>query len=173
MVATGCGPSLNVAGHQGRLQGESCCPQPDRGNPAVRDETGGRKKLTEARNEAPACSDEEPVTATPRCPPPQRLRSIPTDYALVELVRTCGNLRERIYNPVRQGTRVRRRVEGGDPTTPRANCDRVRHYRLKLNATWTVVSTSAGIPATLIGRYSHCFTDSTAAGTNRSGPERA
>src|SRR5882762_6421879 len=51
----------------GRLQGESCCPQPDRGNPAVRDETGGRRKLTEALNEAPACSDEEPVTATPRC----------------------------------------------------------------------------------------------------------
>jgi hypothetical protein len=62
----------------GRLQGESCCPQPDRGNPAVRDETGGRRKLTEARNEAPACSEEEPVTATPRCPPTQRLRSIPT-----------------------------------------------------------------------------------------------
>ena len=58
--------------------GESCCPQPDRGNPAVRDETGGRRKLIEARNEAPACSDEEPVTATPRCPPMQRLRSIPT-----------------------------------------------------------------------------------------------
>src|SRR5258708_39649778 len=62
----------------GRLQGESCCPQPDGGNPAVRDETGGRRKLIEARNEAPACSDEEPVTATPRCPPIQRLRSIPT-----------------------------------------------------------------------------------------------
>src|SRR6202521_3217177 len=62
----------------GRLQGESCCPQPDRGNPAVRDETGGRRKLIEARNEAPAQSDEEPVTATPRCPPTQRLRSIPT-----------------------------------------------------------------------------------------------
>src|SRR5437899_8166116 len=62
----------------GRLQGESCCPQPDRGNPAVRDETGGRRKLIEARNEAPACSDEGPVTATPRCPPIQRLRSIPT-----------------------------------------------------------------------------------------------
>src|SRR5580704_7639927 len=59
----------------GRLQGESCCPQPDWGNPAVRDETGGRRKLTEARNEAPACSDEEPVTATPRCRSIQRLRS--------------------------------------------------------------------------------------------------
>src|ERR1700730_18835365 len=62
----------------GRLQGESYCPQPDRGNPAVRDETGGRRKLTEARNEAPECSDKEPETATPRCPPMQRLRSIPT-----------------------------------------------------------------------------------------------
>jgi hypothetical protein len=47
----------------------------DWGNPTVRDETGGRRKLTEARNEAPACSDEEPVTATPRCPPIQHLRS--------------------------------------------------------------------------------------------------
>src|SRR6266404_415812 len=62
----------------GRLQGESCCPQPDGGIAPVRDETGGRRKLIEARNEAPACSDEEPVTATPRCPPVQRLRSIPT-----------------------------------------------------------------------------------------------
>jgi hypothetical protein len=62
----------------GRLQEKSCCPQPDRGNPAVRDEMGGCRKLIEARNEAPACSDEEPVTATPRCPPTQRLRSIPT-----------------------------------------------------------------------------------------------
>ena len=78
MVAKGCGPSLNVAVIMGRFQGESCCPQPDRGNPAVRDETGGCRKLIEARNEAPACSDEEPVTATPRCPPMQRLRSIPT-----------------------------------------------------------------------------------------------
>ena len=76
--AKGCVPSLNVAGHHERLQGESCYPQPDRGNPAVRDETGGRRKLTEARNEAPAISDEEPVTATPRCPPIQHLRSIPT-----------------------------------------------------------------------------------------------
>ena len=59
-------------------QGKSCYPQPDRGNPAVRDEMGGRRKPTEARNEAPAISDEEPVTATPRCPPIQRLRSIPT-----------------------------------------------------------------------------------------------
>src|ERR1700694_1701433 len=59
-------------------KGKSCYPQPDRGNPAVRDEMGGRRKPTEARNEAPAISDEEPVTATPRCPPIQRLRSIPT-----------------------------------------------------------------------------------------------
>ena len=39
---------------------------------------GGRRKLIEARNEAPVQSDKEPVTATPRCPPTQRLRSIPT-----------------------------------------------------------------------------------------------
>ena len=78
VVAKGCVPSLNVASHHGRLPGESCYPQPDRGNPAVRDETGGRRKLTEARNEAPAISDEEPVTATPRRPSLQRLRSIPT-----------------------------------------------------------------------------------------------
>src|SRR5258708_22465842 len=80
----------------GRLQGESCCPQPDRGNPAVRDETGGRRKLIEARNEAPSCSDEEPVTATPRCPPTQRLRSIPThepadtDVCTEEIIRFYG-----------------------------------------------------------------------------------
>jgi retron-type reverse transcriptase len=37
----------------------------------------GHRKLVEARNEAPARSDEEPVTATPRCPPIQRLCSIP------------------------------------------------------------------------------------------------
>ena len=78
MVAKGCVASLKVASHHGRLPGENCYPQPDRGNPAVRDETGGRRNLTEARNEAPAISDEEPVTATPRCPPIQRLRSIPT-----------------------------------------------------------------------------------------------
>ena len=78
MVAKGCGPSLNVADHRGKAQGESCYPQPDRGNPAIRDEMGGRRKLIEARNEAPVQSDKEPVTATPRCPPTQRLRSIPT-----------------------------------------------------------------------------------------------
>ena len=78
VVAKGCVPSLNVASHHGRLPGESCYSQPDRSNPAVRDETGGRRKLTEARNEAPAISDEEPVTATPRRPSLQRLRSIPT-----------------------------------------------------------------------------------------------
>ena len=78
VVAKGCGPSLNVVDRPGKAQGESCHPQPDRGNPAIRDDMGGQRKLVEARNEAPARSDEEPVTATPRCPPTQRLCSIPT-----------------------------------------------------------------------------------------------
>src|SRR5712691_1816641 len=78
VVAKECEPSLKLPIAVGRLQRESCCPQPDRGNPAVRDDNGGRRKRTEARNEAPAISDKEPDTATPRCPPALRLCSIQT-----------------------------------------------------------------------------------------------
>jgi hypothetical protein len=71
VVARGYGPSLNMAAIMGRLQGESCCPEPERGNPSVRDEMGRRRQLTEPRNEGTGVLRRGAVTATPRCPPIQ------------------------------------------------------------------------------------------------------
>ena len=58
--------------------GKVTSPQPDQGNPAVRDDKGGDGKRAKARNEAPASSEKEPDTATPRRRLALRLSPIPT-----------------------------------------------------------------------------------------------